>query len=124
MPDKKSEKPTFLFIFRTPQNQPDPSPEEMQQIFGKWMNWMKTMEAKGQYLGGEPLGDSGNVLRNPRGSTLTDGPFVEAKEVVGGYMMVVADTLAQAVELARDCPGLERGGSVEVRAIEKLPAHV
>jgi len=51
------------------------------------------------------LGDAGKVLRNPRGATLTDGPFVEAKEVVGGFMMVRPTPWAQAVEIARDCPG-------------------
>lgn len=114
------EKPQFLLIFRSPQAGPDPTPEEMQQIFGKWMAWMKGMKAKGQYVGGDRLDESGKVLR-PRGSSVTDGPYAEAKETVGGYIIVSADTLAQAAEIAKGCPGLEGETIVEVRPIEKLP---
>ena len=115
------EKSQFLFLFRHPQSQPDPSPEEMQKIFGKWMEWMKGMKAKGTYVGGDRLDDAGKVVRNPRGASVTDGPFAEAKEVVGGYIIVTADTLEQASVIAKGCPGLDYGTIVEVRPIEHLP---
>jgi hypothetical protein len=115
------EKPQFLLIFRSPNDGPDPTPEEMQQIFGKWMAWMKGMKAKGQYVAGDRLDDAGKVLRAPRGSSITDGPYVEAKETVGGYIILTADNLAQAAEIAKGCPGLDGQTIVEVRPIEKLP---
>jgi hypothetical protein len=117
----KSTSHTYLYIFRHAADMPDPSPEQMQKIFQKWMNWMGTIKAKGQLLGGEPLEDSGKVLRGPRGSKLTDGPFAEAKEVVGGYLLITAKSYAEATKIAKRCPGLENGGTVEIRQI--MPMH-
>ena len=111
----------YLLLFRHPEGGPDPTPEEMQQIFGKWMNWLKSMKAKGQYVGGDRLDDGGKVVRNPRGATVTDGPFAEAKEIVGGYIIGAAASLAAATEIAKGCPGLDNGTIVEVRPIEPLP---
>ena len=116
-----TEKTQYLFLFRNSQSEPDPTPEEMQQIFGKWMAWLKAMKAKGQYVGGDRLDDAGKVLRSSKGASVTDGPYAEAKEMVGGYVIVSADSLAQAVEIAKGCPGFEYGTNVEVRPIEKLP---
>jgi len=117
----KIEKPHFLLLFRHPVEGPDPTPEEMQVIFGKWVAWMKGMKAQGDFVGADRLDDGGKVLRGPRGATITDGPFVESKEVVGGYVIVAADNLAKAIELAKGCPGLDGGTIVEVRPIEQLP---
>lgn len=117
----QSKKPLFLFVFRSPQNQPDPTPEEMQQIFGAWMGWVEKLKAKGVYLGGNPLEEGGKLLRGPNGKNVTDGPFAESKEIVGGYMVVSADSLDQAAIMARDCPGFALGGTVEVRPIDVIP---
>jgi hypothetical protein len=114
--------PTFMFVFRSPVDQPDGSPQEMQQSFEKWMIWIRSMKAKGQYLAGEPLEETpAKVLRGPRGGKATDGPFAEAKEVVAGYMLIAAKDFAEAVEIARDCPGYARNGSVEIRPIMPIP---
>jgi hypothetical protein len=115
------EKNQYLFIFRHSMSQPDPTPEEMQQIFGNWMAWLKAVKASGNYVGGDRLDDGGKVLRNPKGATVTDGPYIEAKEAVGGYIIVTAYSLDEAAEIAKGCPGLDNGGKVEVRQIEKLP---
>ncbi|MDB6093583.1 MAG: YCII-related domain protein [Verrucomicrobia bacterium] len=120
MPNE-SKKPLFLFVFRAPQNQPDPTPDEMQKIFGRWMDWVKNLKDQGRYLGGDPLEETGKVLRGPRGKSVTDGPFVESKEIVGGYMVVSADSIEQATTIAKDCPGLDLGGIVEVRPIDSIP---
>ena len=116
-----SQKSQFLLLFRHPSDGPDPSPDEMQQIFGQWMAWMKGMKAKGQFVTADRLEDGGKVLRGPTGSTMTDGPFAESKEIVGGFVIVTADHLAQASEIARGCPGFAMGTIVEVRPIEDLP---
>ncbi|HVW19883.1 MAG TPA: YciI family protein [Opitutaceae bacterium] len=115
------EKAQFLLLFRHPVDQPDPSPEEMQQIFGKWMAWMESMKAQGQFVAAAPLQDGGKVLRGSRGSVVTDGPFTEAKEMVGGYVIVHARDLAEAAEIAKGCPGYDYGTVTEVRPLEKIP---
>jgi hypothetical protein len=118
----KIEKSNFLLLFRYGQDDVDPTPEEMQVIFGKWVAWLKDLKAQDKFVGADRLDDRGKVLRNPRGATITDGPYVEAKEIVGGYTIVSAGSLEQAIEIARSCPGLEYGYNVEVRPIEQLPA--
>lgn len=115
---KKTKAPTFMFLFRDAADMPDPTPEQMQAHFQKWMDWISVMRAKGQYLAGEPLEvKPGRVLRGPRGAKVSDGPFVEAKEVVGGFMLIKAKTFAEAAKIAKACPGFEVGGSVEIRQI-------
>ncbi len=105
----------FLFVYRGGGG-PPPSPEQMQQVMQKWMAWMKQLGEKGH------LRDRGNALEaagkvvSASGKTVTDGPYAE-KDVVGGYTLIEARDLAQAAELSKGCPILERGGSVEVRPI-------
>ena len=118
----QTKKSQYLLLFRNSQEGPDPTPQEMEQIFGRWMAWMKGMGAKGVFAGANRLQDTGKVLRGPGGASLTDGPFAEAKEVVGGYVLISADNYAQAVELAKGCPGLDMGTIVEIREVEPLPA--
>jgi|SRR5581483_6341769 len=114
--------PTYMFVFRGSGAMSKLTPEQMRQSFEKWTAWIESMRARGVYLAGEPLEDGpGKVLRGPRGKLVTDGPFAEAKEVVGGYMLIATKTFDEAVAIARDCPGLENGGSVEVRQIMPLP---
>ena len=113
-----TEKSQFLLVFHNPLAGPDPTPEEMQEIFGKWMAWLKGMKAKGVYVGGDRLNETGSVVRK---SSVTDGPYAESKETIGGYVIVTAGTLAEATEIAKGCPGLDYDTSVEVRPIEKLP---
>jgi hypothetical protein len=111
----------YLYIFRAHQDTPQQSPEQMEQIMGEWMAWIRGIREQGRYHAGDPLDDSGKVLRGPKGSTITDGPFVEAKELVAGYFIVSAPDLDAAVEMARGCPIYKRNGSVEVRRIEHIP---
>ena len=119
----KKSSPTYMFIFRGAGDMSALSPEEMQQSFQKWMAWIARLRAKGQYLAGDPLEDApGRVLRGPRGAQVSDGPYAEAKEVVGGYMLIKARSFANAVKISRDCPGLLRGGCVEVRQLMPMPA--
>ncbi len=114
--------PQFLLLFRHSPEGPDPTPAEMEQIMGKWMAWMKGMGARGELAGANRLQDSGRVIRGPGGKTVTDGPFAEAKEIVGGYILVQARDLAAATVIARGCPGLDHGDTiVEIRPVEPLP---
>jgi hypothetical protein len=116
----QSQKSQFLMLFRHPQEGPYPTPEEMQQILGRFMEWMKGMSAKGVFAGSNRLENTGKVLRGPRGASVSDGPFSESKEIVGGYALITADSLSHAVEIARGCPGLDYEMIVEVRPVEPL----
>ncbi len=114
--------PTYLFVFRHPTDVPDRSPEEMQKNFEKWMTWIQSMKAKGQYVAGEPLEDvPAKVLRGRRGAKISDGPYVESKEVVAGYMLIAAQDFDAAARVAQDCPGYDMGCSVEIRQIMPIP---
>jgi hypothetical protein len=105
----------FLFVYRNEKDSYNKlTPEEMQQQHQKWSVWMAEGLRQGWLLdAGNGLKTEGRVV-NPK-NVVTDGPFVESKEVVGGFTIVQAETLDAAAELAKGCPILLRGGSVEVR---------
>lgn len=107
----------FLFIYRRDANNiPDASPEEMQNNMKKWMDWMGGIAAQNKLVNrGNRLEKAGKVLNS--NNMITDGPYAETKESVGGYSIVNADTIEEACELAKGCPILSFGGSVEVREI-------
>lgn len=107
----------FIFLFRG--GQEESSPEQMQKHMQKWQNWMKELGQKGHFKAGEPLDKSGKVVKGSR-KAITDGPFAEAKDLVGGYIIVSASNLDEAVELSKGCPIFEREGIVEVRPIMKM----
>jgi len=96
------------------------SPEAMQQTMQKWMTWLKDLAGKGHVKDqGQPLERTGKVVRGQR-KTVIDGPFAEAKDIVGGYTLIEARDLDQAVELSKGCPILEVDGTVEVRPVQAL----
>ena len=95
------------------------SPEEMQAHMEIWKNWMGALAGKGQLVDGLPLGKEGKVVEKA-GATLTDGPFAEGNEIVGGYLIVNASDLNEAVEISKGCPIFEHDGSVEVREIMSM----
>jgi hypothetical protein len=97
-----------------------PSPEQMQESMGKWMAWIDKLAKAGLYEGGEPLLPGGKLVTGKDGKTITDGPYTEGKEVVGGYFIVNAKDINEAVALTVDYPDFGRGGSVQVRRVMKL----
>jgi hypothetical protein len=107
----------FLFVYRRGSALADRlTPEEMQQHMQKWQKWIAEGLEKGWMANtGDALTQEGRVVNAKR--VVTDGPFVEAKEIVGGYSIVQAETIDAAAELAKGCPALLTGGTVEVRAL-------
>lgn len=91
-----------------------PSPAQMQAMYAKFQEWRDTFQANLADLGGR-LGAGKVVTSQPA----PDGPFVEVKELVGGYMIVTAASLDEAIRVARECPGLVRPGS----AVEVIEIH-
>jgi hypothetical protein len=97
------------------------SPQRFQEIYGKYRAWRDRMASEGKLAGGNKLEDgTGRVMRAENGSGkvhITDGPYAESKEVIGGFFVVKAETYEQAVKIASDCPHLEFG-TIEIRRIE------
>ena len=108
----------FLYLYRGGDS--SGSPEEMQQTMQKWVAWMKELGDGGHLKAiGNPLEPGGRVVKGKQ-KIVNDGPYAETKDVVGGYIVVEAKDLAQAVELSKGCPIFDVGGSVEVRPVQKL----
>jgi hypothetical protein len=106
----------FTYLFRG--RDTSASPEQMQKTMEQWVAWFKDLGAKGHLKDpGHPLEHTGKVVKGKQ-KTVTDGPYAETKDVVGGYILVEAKDLDQAVELSKGCPIFEVGGSVEVRPVQ------
>lgn len=115
--------PSFIVIPRDEEGQFDHySPEEMQRLVERYGAWSRTLAEAGRLQTGHKLRDgAGKVLRGGKeGLRVSDGPFVETKEVIGGFWIIQADDLEHALETVKDCPHLEHDrGSLEVREIEQ-----
>ncbi len=107
----------FVFIYRNSNSEVVPSPEEMQQVMTSWMNWMGGIAAQNKLVNnGNRLSMSLAKIVRPD-NVISDGPYTEIKEFINGYSIVKTANLDEAVELAKGCPILNTGGSVEVRAV-------
>ncbi|MFM8913507.1 MAG: YciI family protein [Flammeovirgaceae bacterium] len=114
----------FMLVFRNSLKSQESfatqSPEQMQAEMALWQTWMGKIAEKNQLGDGQPLFPEGKVLRGPK-KVLTDGPFIEGKDVVGGYMIIKAKDYAEAVEISKGCPQLNGDdGTAEVREIMKM----
>lgn len=110
----------FLFVYRNaPYDLSAVSPEQMQESMGRWTEWIGKGFQEGWMVDpGDALLPDGRVVVKDR--PVTDGPFVEAKEVVGGYALVRAASLDEAIQYAQSCPQVIEGGSVEIRPLAGL----
>lgn len=115
--------PNYMLFLHEDQGQFDGrSHDEMMRIIKEYGAWATKMREEKRFVGGEKLADeAGKVLRSKQGKiVVTDGPYAESKEVVGGYFAITAKDYAEACEVAKECPHLKYGGRVEVRAIHEL----
>ena len=106
----------FLLVFRRDlvSKEVQQSPEQMQAMMKPWQDWMGSLAAQNKLANsGNRLATEGRVVK-PNG-LVTNGPFVEIKEGIGGYIIVKTNTIEDAIELAKGCPILMIGGNVEVR---------
>jgi len=106
-----------MLIFRGTDWHKGLSPQEMQQVAGQWMAWFKGLTERGIATAGNPLDATGRIVSGKNGRVISDGPFAESKEAIGGYFLLKVDTLDEAVAIARECPGLPYGAKVEVRPV-------
>lgn len=107
----------FILLFRQPSyDYSNASPAKMQALSKKWNDWAKGIARQGKLASQGPrLALEGKVLKSD--GVVTDGPFVETKEILGSFIIVKADNLEEAAILAHGCPALDEDGSVEIRPI-------
>ena len=110
----------YMMIFRNEKKEGGEMPpaEQMQAMVKQWQSWIGGIAAKGKYSGTNRLLPEGKTIKPNK--VVTDGPYVEGKEMVGGYLVVKANSLDEAVEMAKSCPGLQYGGNVEVRSVMNI----
>jgi hypothetical protein len=108
----------YLFLFRG--GEMPEAPEASQAHMQRWMQWMDGLGKEGKFVGAQPLNKNGKQVTGSK-KIVTDGPFMEGKEMVGGYLICKAGSLDEAVEISKGCPILEyETGIVEVREIQEL----
>jgi hypothetical protein len=106
-----------MLLFRQPSyDYSKTSKEEMQTIGKKWADWAGSLAAQGRMVSnGTRLAMEGKVLKP--GGVITDGPFVEIREILGSFIVIKAENLEEATTLAHGCPAVDQGGSVEIRPV-------
>lgn len=108
----------FVFLYRGGQR-PD-SAQESEQQMNRWATWLKDLGTKGYIKDrGQPLEQTGKVVRG-KDKVVTDGPYAESKDLVGGYTLIEAKDLSEAAELSKGCPIFLTGGLVEVRPVMEM----
>ncbi len=107
----------FLLVFRRSAVAETPmSPEQMQAMMKPWQDWMGGLAAQNKLVSsGNRLASEGKVVKP--NNVVTNGPYVEIKESIGGYIIIRADSLKEAAELSKGCPILHVDGNVEIRAL-------
>jgi hypothetical protein len=111
----------YLLLFRGNDWHKGLSPEEMEQVMNQWMTWFNRLTAEGKCKAGQPLERAGGkIVSGKKGNVVADGPFAEAKEEVGGYFLLTVADVDEAVAIAKQCPGLDYGLVVEVRAVADM----
>jgi len=109
----------MLFIRGGSETSEHLSPEQIQQAIERFRVWAQKLRAQGKLVSAEKLKDNeGMLLSTQNGQVVVDGPFAETKETIGGYFIVEAGNLAEAIEITKECPSLSNGGIVELREIE------
>jgi hypothetical protein len=101
---------------------PEMSPAEIQAVIQRYISWREKVQAGGRNVDGHKLADGhGRVMRGRAGAPkVTDGPYAEAREVIGGLFIVEAATYDEVIALCQDCPHLDFG-TIEIREIEPTP---
>jgi hypothetical protein len=107
----------FMLIFHGGIN-PNASPQDLQSNMGKWMQWVEKLQTEGKYVSGEALLPGGKLVTGK--TAVTDGPYTEGKEVVGGFFVINANNMEEAVAECEHYPDFDYGGQVQVRPVMKF----
>jgi hypothetical protein len=114
----------YMLLFRGTHWDTNLSPEELQNVMSQWTSWFDRLVEQGKIKSAHPLMDEGKIVGWKKGQTVADGPFAESKEAIGGYFLLQINDLDEAVEIAKDCPTLKYGMTVEVRPVAAMCSHL
>jgi hypothetical protein len=106
----------YMLLFRGTELRKSLSPEELQKVSEDWMAWFKRLTEQGKAVAGNPLEREGKIVSGKE-RIVSDGPFAESKEAIGGYFLLDVATMNEALAIAKECPGLPYGIRVEVRPV-------
>ena len=112
----------YLLLFRGDAWYNRLSPEELQKAMSQFKDWFERLTAEGKLKAAQPLVREGRIVSGKQGRVVADGPFAESKEAIGGYFLLAANSLDEAVAIAKSSPSLEYGTQIEVRPVaEECP---
>jgi hypothetical protein len=118
----KTSKSDYMLLFRGPHWDKGLSPEELQQVMSQVMTWFEGLKQQGKVKAGQPLSEVGRTVSGEKGRMVSDGPFAESKEAVGGYLLLEADSLEEVVAIVKQSPTLDYGVIIEIRPVlEECP---
>ena len=106
----------YMLLFRGTELRKSLSPEELQKVSENWMAWFRRLTEEGKAVAGSPLEHEGKIVSG-KDRIVSDGPFAESKEAIGGYFLLDVATMDEALAIASECPGLPYGIRVEVRPV-------
>jgi hypothetical protein len=110
----------YMLLFRGTNWDKELSSEQLQKVVADWAAWFERLTKEGKAISGAPLENEGKIVAGKKGRTVADGPFAESKEAIGGYFYLKVADMKEAVEIAKQCPGLEYGAIVEVRPVAEM----
>ena len=105
----------FMLLIRGTHWRKDLSPEEIEKVMNRWTAWFDRLTQQGKAKAGQPLAHEGKIISGKKGGIVADGPFLESKEAIAGYILLDVAGLSEAQEIAKECPGLDYGVTIEVR---------
>jgi len=106
----------YMLLFRGTELRKSLSTEELQKVSEDWMAWFRRLTEQGKAVAGNPLEREGKIV-SAKDRIVSDGPFAESKEAIGGYFLLDVATMDEALAIAKECPGLPYGIRVEVRPV-------
>ena len=114
-----------MLLYRTDEWYNGLSQEELQKLIGQNQAWFERLNAEGKAKPGRALERTSAIVSGSNGRFVTDGPFAESKEAIGGYLVLDVETIEEAIAIAQSSPSLAYGGSIEVRPMaEECPLDI
>jgi hypothetical protein len=113
-----------MLLFRGTHWDKNLSPEEIQKVMSQWTSWFDRLTQQGKIKSAHPLEPEGQIVSWKKGQIVADGPFAESKEAIGGYFLLQVKDRHEALEIAKQCPTLKYGLTVEVRPVAEQCPHM
>jgi hypothetical protein len=112
----------YLLLFRGTEWHHSLAPEEIRERVARFVEWADGLQKNGAFKVGRPLLHRGKIIQSNQ--TVIDGPFAESKEAIAGLIIIQAASFEDAVKIAKACPGLQYGMTVEVRPVSSEPGEL